>query len=313
VRQAFYGEEVQRIQRGRDDIRVMVRYPESERRSLGDLENLRIRAEGGVEVPFSSVALAEQGRGYASIQRANRERVIDVTADVDEDVTTPNEVIASIQKTALPAILADFQGMSYSLEGQQREQSKTMTALLRSFAIAQLAIYALLAIPLRSYVLPLLIMSVIPFGFVGAVIGHLLRGINLSILSFMGVITSSGVVVNASLVFVHRVAQLRGEGMGRFESVLESGLSRIRPIALTSATTFAGLLPVLLNRSFTAQFLIPMATSLAFGVAFTTLITLFLVPALYLAVDDARDLWRRWRGRGNGEVVDLERARAARS
>jgi len=313
VRQAFYGEEVQRIQRGRDDIRVMVRYPEAERRSLGDLENLRIRAEGGVEVPFASVAVAEQGRGYASIQRANRERVIDVTADVDEDVTTPNDVIASVEKSVLPAILADYQGMSYSLEGQQREQSKTVTALLRSFAIAQLAIYALLAIPLRSYVLPLLIMSVIPFGFVGAVIGHLLRGINLSILSFMGVITSSGVVVNASLVFVHRVAQLRGEGKGRFESVLESGLSRIRPIALTSATTFAGLLPVLLNHSFTAQFLIPMATSLAFGVAFTTLITLFLVPALYLAVDDVGDLWRRWRGRGNSEVVDLERARAARS
>jgi multidrug efflux pump subunit AcrB len=290
----------------------MVRYPESERRSLGDLENLRIRAEGGVEVPFASVAVADQGRGYASIQRANRERVIDVTADVDEDVSTPNAVIGALEASALPAILADYQGMTYSLEGQQREQSKTVTALLRSFAIAQLAIYALLAIPLRSYGLPLVIMSVIPFGFVGAVLGHLMRGINLSILSFMGVITSSGVVVNASLVLVHRIVQLRAEGVDRFDSVLQSGLSRIRPIALTSACTFAGLLPVLLNRSFTAQFLIPMATSLAFGVAFTTLITLFLVPALYLAAEDVGDWWRLRRARGSGQVVELDRARAAR-
>jgi multidrug efflux pump subunit AcrB len=312
VRQAFYGEEVQRIQRGREDIRVMVRYPESERRSLGDLENLRIRAADGVEVPFSSVALAEQGRGYASIQRSNRQRVIDVTADVDEQVTTANEVIASVEVDVLPGILADYSGMSYSLEGQQREQTETVASLLRASAIAQLTIYALLAIPLRSYGLPLLIMSVIPFGFVGAVLGHVLLRQNLSILSFMGVLTASGVVVNASLVLVHRVAQLRAEGVGRYESVLESGLSRIRPIALTSATTFAGLLPVLTNRSFTAQFLIPMATSLAFGVAFTTLITLFLVPALYLAADDVGDLWRRRRARGGAQVVELERARAAR-
>jgi multidrug efflux pump subunit AcrB len=312
VRQAFYGEEAQRIQRGREDIRVMVRYPETERRSLGDLENLRIRAPDGVEVPFASVAVAEQGRGYASIQRANRQRVIDVTADLDAEVTTANEVIASLEARVLPAILADYQGMSYSLEGQQREQQETLGGLLRSSAIAQLTIYALLAIPLRSYGLPLLIMSVIPFGFVGAVLGHLIMRQNLSILSFMGVLTASGVVVNASLVLVHRVAQLRAEGTGRFESVLESGLSRIRPIALTSATTFSGLLPVLLNRSFTAQFLIPMATSLAFGVAFTTLITLFLVPALYLAGDDIGDLWKRRRARRSAQVVELEKARAAR-
>jgi multidrug efflux pump subunit AcrB len=312
VRQAFYGEEAQRIQRGREDVRVMVRYPEAERRSLGDLENLRIRAPDGIELPFGSVARAEEGRGFASIQRANRERVIDVTADLDEEVTTANEVIGSLEASVLPGILADYPGMTYSLEGQQREQNETVTALLRSSAIAQLAIYALLAIPLRSYALPLLIMSVIPFAFVGAVFGHVLRGMDLSILSFMGVITSSGVVVNSSLVLVHRVAQLREQGAGRFESVRDSGLSRIRPIALTSATTFAGLLPVMLNRSFTAQFLIPMATSLAFGVAFTTLITLFLVPALYLATDDLRDLWDRRRRRAGGEVVKIEKARAGR-
>lgn len=312
VRQAFYGEEAQRIQRGREDIRVMVRYPESERRSLGDLENLRIRAPDGVEVPFASVALAEQGRGYASIRRSNRQRVIDVTADVNEQVITANEVIASLEANVLPGVLADHPGMTYSLEGQQREQNETVVSLLRASAIAQLTIYALLAIPLRSYGLPLLIMSVIPFGFVGAVLGHVLMRQNLSILSFMGVLTASGVVVNASLVLVHRVAQLRAEGVGRFESVVESGLSRIRPIALTSATTFSGLLPVLLNRSFTAQFLIPMATSLAFGVAFTTLITLFLVPALYLAADDVGDLWKRRRARGKGELVALDTARAGR-
>jgi multidrug efflux pump subunit AcrB len=310
VRQAFYGEEAQRIQRGREDIRVMVRYPQAERRSLGDLENLRIRTADGVEVPFGSVAAAELGRGYASIHRANRQRVIDVTADVDLEVITPNEVIASLEANVLPQVLADYQGMTYTLEGAQREQNETLTALLRSSAVAQLTIYALLAIPLRSYGLPFLIMSVIPFGFVGAVIGHLLMGRNLSILSFMGVITASGVVVNSSLVLVHRVVQLRAEGVGREESVLQSGLSRIRPIALTSATTFSGLLPVMLNQSLTAQFLIPMATSLAFGVAFTTLITLFLVPALYLVADDVSDLWKRRREGGPAKVVELWRVRA---
>jgi multidrug efflux pump subunit AcrB len=311
VRQAFYGEEAQRIQRGRDDIRVMVRYPQSERHSLGDLDNLRIRTADGIEVPFHSVARAEEGRGYASIRRTNRQRVIDVTADVNEETTTANEVIAALQSGVLLELMSHYPGMTYTLEGQQREQAETLQNLMRWFGIAMLAIYMLLAIPLRSYMQPLLIMSVIPFGLVGAILGHLLLGHNLSMLSIMGLIASTGVVVNSSLVLVHRVNQLREQDASRFDSVRDAGLSRLRPIALTCACTFVGLSPLLFNRSFTAQFLIPMATSLAFGVLFTTFITLFLVPALYLITDDLGDFWRRRRARRHppAEVVDL-RARA---
>ncbi len=295
VRQAFYGDEVQRIQRGREDVRVMVRYPESERRSRTDLERLRLRTPDGLEVPFASVARAEPGRGFASIRRANRQRVVEVLADVDEEAVTGNEVIAVLQAGLLGTIPVDFPGVTWGFEGQQRDQNETLGALARAFVIALFAIYALLAIPLRSHGQALLIMSIIPFGLVGAIVGHLIMGQNLSILSVMGVIAASGVVVNSSLVMMHRTNQLRAEGRDAVEAVRDAALSRIRPIVLTSLTTFAGLTPILLNRSFTAQFLIPMATSLAFGVVFATLITLFLVPAGYLLLED---LSARVRNRG---------------
>ncbi|MCE2391387.1 MAG: efflux RND transporter permease subunit [Proteobacteria bacterium] len=288
VRQAFYGEQAQRIQRGRDDIRVMVRYPESERRSLGDLENMRIRAADGVEVPFGNVARAEHGRGFSNIQRANRQRVIDVSADVDENVSTPNEIVAALQAGVLPELLADYPGLTYSLEGEQREQLESLGDLGRNFGLALFGIYALLAIPLRSYLQPLIIMSVIPFGLVGAIGGHLLMGQSLSFLSLMGVIAASGVVVNSSLILMHRTNQLRAQGLAPFEAVRDAAISRVRPIVLTSLTTFAGLTPLLLNRSFTAQFLIPMATSLAFGVLISTFITLYVTPSAYLILEDLR-------------------------
>jgi multidrug efflux pump subunit AcrB len=289
VRQAFYGAEAQRIQRGREDVRVMVRYPAHERRSLGDLDNLRIRTPGALEVPFASVADAAPGRGYASIQRSNRQRVVEVLADVEETGATANEVIAALEAGPLPQVLADYPGMSYGLEGQRRDQLESMEGLLRGFALALFAIYALLAIPLRSHTQALLIMAVIPFGLVGAIVGHLIMGQNLSILSIMGVIAASGVVVNSSLVLIHRTNSLRAAGLDPYAAVRDAALARIRPIVLTSLTTFAGLTPLLLNRSLTAQFLIPMATSLAFGVLFTTGITLFLVPAGYLILHDLLD------------------------
>jgi multidrug efflux pump subunit AcrB len=293
VRQAFYGAEAQRIQRGRDDVRVMVRYPESQRRSLADLDNLRIRTADGGEVPFYAVARAERSRGYANIKRADRQRVIDVTAKLDETVTTSNEVLRALRARFLPRLLADFPGLSYDLEGEQREQQKTLGALARNFAFALVVIYALLAVPLRSYFQPFIIMAVIPFGLVGAIGGHLLMGMNLSMMSVFGVVALTGVVVNASLVLVHYVNARREAGDAIEVAVRNAGEARFRPIVLTSLTTFAGLTPLLFERSVSAAFLIPMATSLAFGVAFAAVISLFLVPASYLILDDLNFRKRR--------------------
>jgi multidrug efflux pump subunit AcrB len=288
VRQAFYGDEAQRIQRARDDVRVMVRYPQAQRRSLGDVESMRVRTPDGTEVPFPTVARAELGRGFAAIQRSDRQRVVNVTADVDRTQTTPNDVLAPLLASQLPEIIADYPGMSYSLEGEQREQRRALGGLLRTYVLALVAIYALLAVPLRSYFQPLLIMSVIPFGMVGAIGGHLLMGRSLSFLSVIGMVALSGVVVNSSLVLVDFVNRRRAEGMAFDDAVRQATVARFRPIVLTSLSTFAGLTPLLLERSLQAQFLIPMAISLAFGVVFAAFITLFIVPSGYLILEDLR-------------------------
>ncbi|MCH2187041.1 efflux RND transporter permease subunit, partial [Myxococcota bacterium] len=293
VRQAFYGVEAQRIQRDRDDVRVMVRFPEDQRRAIGDLEAMRIRTPEGGEVPFYSVATIESGRGFSTIRRTSRERVITVSADVDEQVANPNEIMSSLFEDFIPTLLASHPGLQVSLEGEQREQALMGDGMVRLGILSLLIIYILLAVPLRSYGQPIIIMAVIPFGLVGAIGGHLLLGKPLSMMSLMGVAALSGVVVNASLVLVHHVNARRSEGIDLREAVTMAGVARFRPIVLTSLTTFAGLTPLLMERSLSAQFLIPMAISLAFGVAFATLITLLLVPCGYLVLDDFRRAgWR---------------------
>ncbi len=288
VRQAFYGAEAQRIQRGRDDIRVMVRYPLDRRRSLADLDNLRIRTRDGSEVPFYAVAHIERGRGYATINRSDRRRVINVTADIDDEIANANEILADLKSNVMPTLLADYPGLSYDLEGVQKEQKMTLDALRTDAMFALVLIFALLAVPLRSYGQPLIIMAVIPFGLVGAIAGHLIMRMDLSMMSVFGVVALSGVVVNSSLVLVHYVNQRRKVGSALRDAVREAGVARFRPIALTSMTTFAGLTPLLLEGSVSAQFLIPMAVSLAFGVVFASSISLFLVPSLYLILEDMK-------------------------
>lgn len=328
VRRAFYGEEAQRVQRGRDDVKVMVRYPEAQRRSLADLENLRIRTPAGGEVPFYTVARAERGYGFASIQRTDRRRVIGVTADVDKRYANANQVIGDVERNVLPQILADHPGLSYALEGEQREQEEGLASLGRSYAFALFVIYALLAIPLRSYAQPLIIMAVIPFGLVGAIAGHVLMGLEFSMMSLFGVVALSGVVVNSSLVLVDGVNRRRAEGIELFDAVRAASVSRFRPIVLTSLTTFAGLTPLLLEDRLGARFLIPMATSLAFGVIFATAISLFLLPSAYLVLEDMHSLgrskqntgtrlgvvrespWAGGDGRGDGGGEDGEVARS---
>jgi len=298
VRQAFYGEEVQRIQRGRDEIRVMVRYPVEERRSLGNLENKRVRTAGGIAIPFSAAAEASLGRGYSTIQRTDRRRTINVTAEVDETRANANELLADIAANVLPPLLEDNPGVTYSLEGEQRDQSEALESLRGGFLLALLIIFALLAIPFRSYIQPLLVMGVIPFGIVGAIWGHVIMGLNLTILSFFGIVALTGVVVNDSLVLVDFVNRLRASGLSVQEAIREAGMVRFRPIILTTVTTFAGLTPLLLERSLQARFLIPMAVSLAFGVVFATFITLILVPVSYQILEDIKGFFSRslgWR------------------
>ncbi|MBV1904732.1 MAG: efflux RND transporter permease subunit [Pseudomonadales bacterium] len=296
VRQAFYGEEAQRIQRGRDDVRVMVRYTDNERKTLGTLESMRIRTLDGSEVPFATVAEAEMSRGFSAIKRSDRRRVVNVIADVDLTQITANEVIADLRDGGIQEVLRDYPRVSFSLEGAQREQAENVQDMVPNFAIAMFIIFALLAIPLKSYLQPLIIMSVIPFAFMGAIWGHtIMKGFGLisglAMMSVMGFIAASGVVVNSSLVLVHRINSNREDGHSLKGAVLEAVVSRCRPIILTSLTTFVGLSPLLVNRSVQAQFLVPMAISLAFGVLFATLVTLLVVPSGYLVLEDLRRLF----------------------
>ena len=298
VRQAFYGEEIQRIQRGRDDVRVMVRYTEAERRSLGTLDTMRIRTPEGSEVPFTTVAEARLGQGFSTIRRSDRRRVVNVTADVDRNQTTANDVIAALDSGALLEIMQDYPRVGYSLEGEQREQQESVSSLIPLFGLALFVIYALLAVPLKSYSKPIVIMSVIPFAMVGAIWGHMIMKsfgfvTGLAMMSVLGFIAASGVVVNSSLVLVHNLDGRRAAGQSVREAALDAAGSRCRPIILTSLTTFVGLTPLMLNRGVSAQFLVPMAVSLAFGVLFATVVTLLVVPSAYMILEDVRGLFAK--------------------
>jgi multidrug efflux pump subunit AcrB len=290
VRHAFYGAEALRLQRDQDEVKVMVLYPESERRSLGYVEAMHIRTPDGSEVPFSQVAEVKMNQGYSSIQRAQRLRVIKVTADVDETVTNANEVRMDLESRFLPELKHNYPGLRYSIEGQGKEQKESMAGVVRGFVIALFCIYALLAVPFRSFSQPLIVMAAIPFGIVGATLGHLIMGYNLSLLSIFGIVGLAGVVVNDSLVLIHATNRIRTQVHDAHEAITRAGALRFRAIILTSLTTFAGLSPMLLERSVQAQFLIPMAISLGFGVLFATGITLLLVPSIYMILEDGHDL-----------------------
>jgi multidrug efflux pump subunit AcrB len=302
VRHAFYGAEALRLQRDQDEVKVLVRYPESERKSLGDVEDMRIRTKDGTPVPFSQVAEVKMEQGYAAIERAQRRRVIKVIADVDETITNANEVRIDLERRFLPKLKHNHVGLRYVVEGEGKEQKESMADVFKGFSIAIFAIYVLLAIPFRSFSQPFVVMSAIPFGIVGAVMGHLIMGLNLSLLSFFGIVGLAGVVVNDSLVLVHAINRLRRQGDKVHDAITRAGALRFRAVILTSLTTFAGLTPMLLERSLQAQFLIPMAVSLGFGVLFATGITLILVPCGYMILNDIQEffgglksmvVWRR--------------------
>jgi multidrug efflux pump subunit AcrB len=300
VRSAFYGAEAQRIQRGRDEVRVMVRYPYENRTSLADLEQMRIRLPNGTGVPIGEVTDMRFGEGFPTISRIDGQRVINIQSDADKEVADFRAINGALYGSGKEesSILKDIKERYPSVElvkgGEAKDWEETQASLLGGVVMVAFLIYALLAVPFRSYLQPLIVMAVIPFGFTGAVFGHLITMQAVSILSMLGIIALSGVVVNDSLVLVDYINQRRAEGVSLHQAVVEAGKRRFRPILLTSLTTFVGLVPILLERSLQAQFLIPMATSLAFGVLFATFITLLLVPAIYLVLEDMVALTRNW-------------------
>ena len=289
IRQAFYGEEIQTIQRGRDEIKVVTRYPKEDRIKISNLENMRIRTPDGREIPFKLVGAIEETISAPTITRIDRNRTVNITADVDISMSNSNEIVRDLEINLLPEILGDYPFIDFSLEGEQREQNDNLESLGNNYILSLILVYILLAIPFRSYIQPLVVMSAIPFGIIGAVIGHMLFGMNFSILSMIGIVALSGVVVNDSLVLVDFINRYKRQGYSTFDAALKSGQTRFRAILLTSITTFVGLTPLLLEKSLQAQFLIPMAISLGFGVLFSTFITLILVPNGALIIDNFRD------------------------
>ena len=280
VRSAFFGNEAVRIQRGREEVRVYVRLPREERNTITDVEQYLVRTPMGGEVPLGRVASVRLGNSPTTIRRTDGQRVIAVTADVDREVVTGNEVTAELNASVLPELAARDPGLSYDFGGEQQEQVESFGALASGFALALLAIYALLAIPFGSYTRPLIIMAAIPFGIIGAVAGHVLLGLPMSMMSMFGVIGLSGVVVNDSLVMIDFINDRLRRGMPGREAIIDGAKARFRPILLTSVTTFLGVAPLVFERSLQAQFLVPMAASLGFGILFATAVLMMIVPAL---------------------------------
>ncbi len=287
VRGAFYGVEALRQQRGRDEVKVMVRLPEADRHSYFTVEQLILLTEQGGEIPLAEAAEIEPGRAYTEIKRREGRRIVAVTADVDDQIANVNTILGEVTANELEALQKKYPGLTYSLEGEQASQQESLSALAMGFVLALLLIYGLLAIPFRSYVQPLIVMLGIPFSFIGAVAGHLLLGYGLSIMSLFGLVALAGVVVNDSLVLIVATNQLRGEKhLSAHDAVIQGAMNRFRPIALTSLTTFFGLAPMMFETALQARFMIPMAISLGFGILFGTVIIVIIVPAVYLIVEE---------------------------
>jgi multidrug efflux pump subunit AcrB len=299
LRDAFYGNESVKIQRGRDEIKVMVRYPASQRRSLGDVENMRVRTAAGDEVPFGVVADVVMERGYTTLRRVGRNSVVTVSADIDEKTANAKTILdkLSSEKGFFAELKEEYPGLKIEKIGQSQQMVETFDALKIWFPIALMAIYTILAAMFRSYIQPIIIMIAIPFGLVGAVIGHWVLGFDVTMLSVFGMVALAGIVVNDSLVLIDQINRGVRAGGSVLASVAEGARSRFRPIVLTTITTVAGITPLLFERSYQAQFLKPMAVSLAFGLLFATVLTLLVVPSLYLIGNDLRRVFR-WQRTG---------------
>jgi hydrophobic/amphiphilic exporter-1 (mainly G- bacteria), HAE1 family len=286
IRQAYYGDEVLKIQRGKNDIKVMVRYSQKERESEASIDELRIRTRDGREIPLNQVADIEMKRGYSTIQRVDRKRIITVISDINEDIANAREIVEDLKMNYLDTLVNRFPGVTYDLEGQAKRTEESIDSLKLGFSLAAMVIFLLLASQFRSYVQPIIIMTAIPFGLIGAIIGHYFMNIDITMISIFGIVALSGIVVNDSLILIDFINSEVRKGTKVFDSVIEAGQNRFRPVLLTSVTTVAGLFPLLLETSFQAQFLIPMAVSISFGLMAATILTLVFVPSLYVIIND---------------------------
>ncbi len=305
VRSSFFGVDALRQQRGRNEVKVRVRLPEEERETLSTLSQLTIQTSGGGEIPFYEAVETERGRSYTQIRRVNGQRVISVTADVDSAVASSNDIIASLKGNELHALTQKYIGLRYSLEGEKANEQENLGALSFGYMLALFGIYALIAIPFNSYLQPIIVMLSIPFGVIGAILGHALLGYQISMISIFGIIALSGVVVNDSLVLIVTANENKKAGMSPQKAIYRAAKRRFRPILLTSLTTFFGLAPMIFETSMQARFLIPMAISIGFGVLFAAGIMLFLVPAIYMMLEDLNHAVAKRRAQLLGEAPTL--------
>ena len=296
IRSAFYGSEAIRQLRGRNEVRVLVQLPEPEANSQFDIEQLMIRTPAGAFVPLRQIADFKKERSYTTIQRRDGKRTLNVSANIEPDDQT-SLVLDTLKREILPQLTNDFPGLSFSFEGREADRQESMAALNNGLIVALIVIFILLAIPFNSYFQPAIVMAALPFGLVGAVMGHILMGYSLSVISFMGIIALCGVVINDSLIMIVFANGQRAEGASAFEAMHNAGVRRFRPIFLTTMTTFFGLAPMIFETSLQAKFLIPMAISLGYGLVFATAITLVLIPSLYMILEDALDLYARLSGK----------------
>ena len=281
VRASYFGEEVMRVQRGRDEVKIMVRYPTEDRRSLADFEEIRVRAADGIQRPITELANITIDRSPSEINRINRRRSVTVTAAVDPTKNNAQLVVEALKAEVLPEVLDEYPGVAVTWKGQQQQRAESISSIFTGLSIALCCMFALLTLEFRSYTQPLLILGIIPFGVVGAVLGHWVMDLPLSFFSMMGIVALSGVVVNDSIVLVDFINHRVEGGMPLRQAIMDAGARRFRPVLLTSATTVAGLFPMLLETSFQAQILVPMAASLAFGLMVTTGLVLILLPVYY--------------------------------
>ena len=295
VRAAFFGDEALRVQRGREDVRVYVRLPERERDAIADVGDYMVRTPTGGQVMLSRIARGSFGSSPTTIRRKAGQRILTITADVDPAVVTGQVASRELEEVIIPPIAAEDSRLTVSFGGAQQQQAESFSAIGRGFVLALLVMYALLAIPFGSYVQPLIIMAAIPFGIVGALWAHLAMGLSVGLLSIFGILGLSGVVVNDSLVMIDFINEERRSGTGAREAIIKGAKARFRPIMLTSLTTFLGVAPLVFERSLQAQFLIPMAASLAFGILFGTAILMLLVPALTMIQANAEAWWAEQR------------------
>jgi multidrug efflux pump subunit AcrB len=306
IRAAFYGSQAIRQQRGRDEVRVLVKLPEAESRSRYSIEQMMIKTPSGAFVPLRKIADFQWGRAYTSIERRDGRRIVEVEAGVEprDEVT---QIINSLREEVLPQLLRDYPGLSYSFAGAQADIRESLAGLGQGFLLSCFLIYFLLAIPFASYTQPAIVMTALPFGMVGAIIGHWIMGYSLSVISMMGIVALCGVVINDSLIMIAFANDQRRAGLDRFQSMHNAGVRRFRPILLTTMTTFFGLAPMIFETSRQARFMIPMAISLGYGLVFATAITLVLIPSLYLILEDIQDLFARLTGQKRKNPYEQER------